>query len=51
VFSRDDDAGTAFAAGPLEFTSDDTIDLHVQVAPATGVVGTITFYAYLSKGG
>ena len=51
AWGADEDGGTAFAAGPLEFTSDDTIDLHVQVAPATGAAGTVTFYAYLSKGG
>ena len=48
VFSSDDDAGTAFAAGPLAFTSDDTIDIHVQVAPATGAAGTITVTGYFS---
>ena len=47
-FSADEDAGTAFAAGPLDFSSDDTIDIHVQVAPATTAAGTITLYAYLT---
>ena len=47
-FSADEDAGTAFAAGPLDFASDDTIDIHVQVAPGGSVAGTITIYAYLT---
>ena len=47
-FSADEDAGTAFAAGPLDFSSDDTIDIHVQVAPGGSVAGTITIYAYLT---
>ena len=48
VFSSDDDGGTAFASGPLAFTSDDTIDIHVQVAPATAATGTITVTGYFS---
>ena len=44
----DEDGGTAFAAGPLDFAADDTIDVHVQVAPGTSVAGTITMYAYIS---
>jgi len=48
VWSADDDAGTAFAEGPLDFTADDTIDIHVQVAPATGAAGTITVWGYFS---
>ena len=48
VFSADEDAGTAFAAGPLDFAADDTIDVHVQVAPATTAAGTITMYAYIT---
>jgi len=48
VFSADEDSGTAFAAGPLDFSSDDTIDIHVQVAPGGSVAGTITIYAYLT---
>jgi len=48
VFSADEDAGTAFAAGPLDFSADDTIDVHVQVAPATSAAGTITMYAYIT---
>ena len=47
-FSADEDAGTAFAAGPLDFSSDDTIDINVQVAPGGSVAGTITIYAYLT---
>tara|TARA_B100000508_G_scaffold20837_1_gene14212 strand:+ start:5734 stop:6210 length:477 start_codon:yes stop_codon:yes gene_type:complete len=49
ALDADSDGGTAFAAGPLEFTATDTIDLHVQTAPATGATGTITFFAYFSK--
>ena len=41
--SSDDDS-----IEPLEFSSDDTIDIHVQVAPATGAAGTITCYGYFS---
>ena len=48
VFSADEDSGTAFAAGPVTFAADDTIDVHVQVAPATTAAGTITMYAYIS---
>tara|TARA_R100001377_G_scaffold40455_2_gene22618 strand:- start:744 stop:1214 length:471 start_codon:yes stop_codon:yes gene_type:complete len=48
VFSADEDGGTAFAAGPLDFAADDTIDVHVQVAPGTSVAGTITIYAYIT---
>ena len=48
VWRADDDAGTAFAEGPLDFTADDTIDVHVQVAPATGAAGTITVWGYFS---
>ena len=50
AWGTDEDGGTSFAAGPLDFSSDDTIDLHVIVAPATGVVGTISLWAYISKG-
>jgi len=48
VFSSDDDAGTAFAAGPLDFTADDTIDVHVQVAPGTTAAGTLTVTGYFT---
>jgi hypothetical protein len=48
VWSSDDDAGTAFAEGPLAFSADDTIDIHVQVAPGTSAAGTITIYGYFS---
>ena len=51
VWSSDDDGSTSFAAGPLEFTSDDTIDLHAEAGDGATTSGTITFYAYLSKGG
>tara|TARA_B100000427_G_scaffold314731_1_gene308158 strand:- start:12 stop:491 length:480 start_codon:yes stop_codon:yes gene_type:complete len=50
AWGSDEDGGTSFAAGPLDFSSDDTIDLHVQVAPATGAAGTISLWAYISKG-
>ncbi len=48
AFSSDDDAGTTFADGPLDFSADDTIDVHVQVAPATTAAGTITVWGYFS---
>ncbi len=47
-FSSSDDAGTAFAAGPLSVTTDTTIDVHVQVAAATAAAGTLTVTAYIS---
>lgn len=47
-FSSDDDAGTAFSAGPLHVTTDTTIDVHVQVAAATAAAGTLTVTAYIS---
>jgi len=50
VWSSDDDGSTSFLLGPLEFTSDDTIDLHAQAGAGTPTSGTITFYAYISKG-
>ena len=40
---------TAFAEGPLAFTSDDTIDIHVQVAPATGAAGTMQLQVTLAR--
>ncbi len=43
ALSADDDASE-----PVEFTADDTIDIHVQVAPATGAAGTITVIGYFS---
>jgi len=48
AFSSDDDAGTSFATGPLDFAADDTIDIHVQVAPATTADGTITIWGYFT---
>ena len=50
AWGTDEDGGTSFAAGPLDFSSDDTIDLYVDVAPATGAAGTISLWAYISKG-
>jgi hypothetical protein len=47
-FSSGDDAGTAFAAGPLSVTTDTTVDVHVQVAAATAAAGTLTVTAYIS---
>jgi len=48
ALSSDDDAGTTFADGPLDFSADDTIDIHVQVAPATTADGTLTIWGYFS---
>ena len=48
LFSSDDDAGTSFADGALDFASDDTIDVHVQVAPATTAAGTLTVWGYFT---
>lgn len=48
VFSSDDDAGTSFANGAIDFSSDDTIDVHVQVAPATTAAGTLTVWGYFT---
>ena len=43
ALSADDDA-----IEPIEFTADDTIDIHVQVGPGTGAAGTITVIGYFS---
>tara|TARA_B100001057_G_scaffold496164_1_gene596930 strand:- start:1003 stop:1464 length:462 start_codon:yes stop_codon:yes gene_type:complete len=43
ALSADDDA-----IEPIEFSADTTIDIHVQVAPATGAAGTITVIGYFS---
>ena len=43
ALSADDDA-----IEPIEFTSDTTIDIHVQVAPGTGAAGTFTVTGYFT---
>ncbi len=49
IFSGDEDGGTAFSGASLvEFTANDTIDVHVQTAPATGQAGTFTMYAWIT---
>jgi len=43
ALSADDDA-----IEPIDFTSDTTIDIHVQVGPGTGAAGTITVTGYFT---